>query len=94
MFCCILGSSERVEYSNNQFIIGFLKRLSGFNIQIMKYASLGLTVKELDSNKVEVIKKNKSEEDVPGAILTPKIPEECTVKDRETAAAMALSPWS
>ena len=41
---------------------------------------------ELNSNKVEVIEKSKSEsiplreEDVPGAILPRKIPEECTVK--------------
>ena len=70
-----------------------MKRLSGFNIQIMNSlcnlegnASLGWTVKELDCNKVEVIEKDKSEsitfreEVVPGAILPPKIPEECTVK--------------
>ena len=41
---------------------------------------------ELDSNKVEVIERSKSEsinlreDDVPGAILPRKIPEECTVK--------------
>ena len=41
---------------------------------------------ELDSNKVEVMERSKSEsvnlreEDVPGAILPRKIPEECTVK--------------
>ena len=28
-FSRILGSSERVQYSNNQFIIAFLKRLAG-----------------------------------------------------------------
>ena len=51
---------------------------------------------ELNSNKIEVIEKSKSEsiplreEDVPGAILPRKIPEEY----RETAAAMAPLPWS
>ena len=52
---------------------------------------------ELNSNKVEVIEKSKSEsitlreEDVPGAILPPRNTRRMY---RETAAAMAPLPWS
>ena len=37
----ILGSSEGVQYSNNQYIIAFLKRLSGFNNEVINVILMG-----------------------------------------------------